>query len=391
MRTAACLECLAATRALVGDTPLIPMTYASLLEAYGWERFESRRARRGCDELHHRRHRRRVAARAQRDPARRAHLDRRAHRARRLRDGRLALPRHADGHDGRAHGAVGRARRARGPRARSHRRTALRRLRHLDARAGARGGRPHGRHRGRLARRAGGRGGPGSLRRRTSPRCGQRSTAPQRTRPPSSRGSRRRAASHNAAMESLRGQLLVAGPDLLDPNFRRTVVLVGEHGDEGAMGVVLNRPSPVSVADAVPPLAELVETDELVHVGGPVQSRRSSCSATSATRPRRRRSCSVRSASCRGEIETRRGRRQPRAGARLRRATPGGAPASSRARSPRSSWIIEPALPDDVFTEDPEGLWSAVLRRKGGPFAVLARCRPTPARTEARLVERYGR
>ena len=41
MRTAACLECVAATRALVGDTPLIPMTYASLLEAYGWERFEA--------------------------------------------------------------------------------------------------------------------------------------------------------------------------------------------------------------------------------------------------------------------------------------------------------------------------------------------------------------
>src|SRR6476659_10927574 len=41
MRTAACLECLAGTRALVGDTPLVTMTYASLLEAYGWERFEA--------------------------------------------------------------------------------------------------------------------------------------------------------------------------------------------------------------------------------------------------------------------------------------------------------------------------------------------------------------
>ena len=39
MRTRACLECLAEVRARVGDTPLIPMTYASLLEAYGWERF----------------------------------------------------------------------------------------------------------------------------------------------------------------------------------------------------------------------------------------------------------------------------------------------------------------------------------------------------------------
>jgi len=41
MRTAACLDCLAATRALIGETPIVVMTYASLLEAYGWERFET--------------------------------------------------------------------------------------------------------------------------------------------------------------------------------------------------------------------------------------------------------------------------------------------------------------------------------------------------------------
>ena len=43
------------------------------------------------------------------------------------------------------------------------------------------------------------------------------------------------------------------------------------------------------------------------------------------------------------------------------------------------SWIVEPALPDDVFTDDPEGLWSVVLRRKGGPFAVLAAMPPDPS------------
>ena len=37
-----------------------------------------------------------------------------------------------------------------------------------------------------------------------------------------------------------------------------------------------------------------------------------------------------------------------------------------------SSWIVEPAQPEDVFTPDPEALWSAVLRRKGGPFTLLA-------------------
>jgi tryptophan synthase alpha chain len=41
MRTRACLECLAAARALVDDTPLVPMTYSSLLETYGWERFDT--------------------------------------------------------------------------------------------------------------------------------------------------------------------------------------------------------------------------------------------------------------------------------------------------------------------------------------------------------------
>jgi len=41
MRTRACLDCLARTRALAPETPLVPMTYASLLEAYGWDRFAS--------------------------------------------------------------------------------------------------------------------------------------------------------------------------------------------------------------------------------------------------------------------------------------------------------------------------------------------------------------
>ncbi len=48
-------------------------------------------------------------------------------------------------------------------------------------------------------------------------------------------------------MDSLRGQLLVAGPALLDPNFWRTVVLIVEHNEEGALGLVLNRPSETSV------------------------------------------------------------------------------------------------------------------------------------------------
>src|SRR2546423_15101791 len=69
--------------------------------------------------------------------------------------------------------------------------------------------------------------------------------------------------------ESLRGRLLIASPALLDPNFARAVVLVVEQNDEGAMGIVLNRPSTAAVAEAVPPLEDLVGEEESVFVGGP--------------------------------------------------------------------------------------------------------------------------
>src|SRR5271167_3200527 len=70
---------------------------------------------------------------------------------------------------------------------------------------------------------------------------------------------------------SLTGQLLLASPALQDPNFRRTVVLIGVHSEEGAMGVVLNRPSNVTVAEVVPQLEQAVRDAEPVYVGGPVQ------------------------------------------------------------------------------------------------------------------------
>ena len=60
--------------------------------------------------------------------------------------------------------------------------------------------------------------------------------------------------------ESLKGQLLIAAPMLLDPNFRRTVVLLLEHTEEGAIGVVLNRPSDTEAREAVPDLRAVLPT-----------------------------------------------------------------------------------------------------------------------------------
>src|SRR5258708_28189449 len=71
---------------------------------------------------------------------------------------------------------------------------------------------------------------------------------------------------------SLAGRLLLASPSLEDPNFLRTVVLIGLHSEEGALGLVLNRPSTSTVAAAVPQLEEMVDEAEPVFVGGPLQS-----------------------------------------------------------------------------------------------------------------------
>lgn len=178
-------------------------------------------------------------------------------------------------------------------------------------------------------------------------------------------------------MESLRGHLLIAGPSLLDPNFWRTVVLVGEHTDEGALGVVLNRSSETSVDEALPELALLADEMGAVHVGGPVQPSAVVVLADFAEAEQAESLVLDSVGFLPAEIE-------PDALGELRRARvyvgyAGWGPGQLDGELEDGSWIVEPAQPDDVFTDDPEGLWSAVLRRKGGPFAFLAAMPPDPS------------
>ncbi|MFV0446332.1 MAG: YqgE/AlgH family protein [Planctomycetaceae bacterium] len=71
--------------------------------------------------------------------------------------------------------------------------------------------------------------------------------------------------------ESLRGCFLIAGCQLRDPNFFKTAVLMIEHGSDGAMGLVVNRPSSISISNALAGQIDLPEVDELVYAGGPVE------------------------------------------------------------------------------------------------------------------------
>jgi putative transcriptional regulator len=172
------------------------------------------------------------------------------------------------------------------------------------------------------------------------------------------------------SVESLKGQLLIAGPALVDPNFRRTVVLVGEHNEEGALGLVLNRPSDATIDEAVPELTVLVDSFAHVHFGGPVQPSAIVVLADFAD-PERAGALVLDSVGFLpaetdpdelGELRQ----------ARVFAGYAGWGPGQLDVELEEGSWIVEPALPEDIFTDDPEELWADVLRRKGGPFGVLA-------------------
>ena len=172
-------------------------------------------------------------------------------------------------------------------------------------------------------------------------------------------------------MESLRGQLLIASPKLHDPNFRRTVVLVAEHGDGGALGLVLNRPSSVGVAEAAPALAPLVAADEPVYVGGPVQPG-AVLVLVEAEDPSLVADLIVGDVGLVGEnadlddVATRSRRARVFAGY-------AGWSAEQLEREVESlDWIVEAATPDDLFAPAATDLWSAVLRRKGREFRLIA-------------------
>ena len=66
------------------------------------------------------------------------------------------------------------------------------------------------------------------------------------------------------------GVLLIAGKNLLDPNFARAVILITEYDAQGTTGLVLNRPTKIPVSHALPQLKELAEHPETIHSGGPV-------------------------------------------------------------------------------------------------------------------------
>jgi putative transcriptional regulator len=177
--------------------------------------------------------------------------------------------------------------------------------------------------------------------------------------------------------ESLRGKLLIASPALTDPNFARSVVLMTEHSEDGAMGIVLNRPADAAASELIPALQDIAR-DDLLFIGGPVQPQAVVLLAEFAD-PEAAAwivVADVGLASAESDFSelgeaVRRGR--------FYAGYSGWGPGQLEMEIEVESWIVEPPLPAELFPDDPEALWSDVLERKGGSYALVSRMPDDPS------------
>jgi putative transcriptional regulator len=172
--------------------------------------------------------------------------------------------------------------------------------------------------------------------------------------------------------QGLPGRLLVAAPLLSDPNFTRTVVLVLQHDEEGALGVVLNRPSEDDLGLHLPSWGPSACEPPFVFVGGPVEPSVAIGLEQAEAPPEPTALPGV------GMLDF---DRDPAAAGPVRvfSGYAGWGPGQLEDELAEGAWLVVAAEPDDPFTDDPDGLWAAVLRRQPGVLALLATFPPDPS------------
>jgi len=174
---------------------------------------------------------------------------------------------------------------------------------------------------------------------------------------------------------TLKGRLLVATPALMDPNFFRTVVLIVEHTDQGALGVVLNRPSEMDL-DATPLEQWRAAAAEppLIFVGGPVQPTAAICLARISHSPAEASSWQpvvdgLGVLDLDGDVTE---MRSDLDRLRVFAGYAGWGGGQLEREIEEGSWYVLEADPEDALSSEPIGLWRFVLRRQGGQLALVA-------------------
>lgn len=181
------------------------------------------------------------------------------------------------------------------------------------------------------------------------------------------------------APASGQGRLLVASPTLLDPNFQRSVLIMLEHNDEGALGLVLNRPLEVLVSDALPdPLSDLCGSEDVVFQGGPVQPEAVILLAEFRD-PKEAASLIVGDV---GVVDPDGDPAALRAAVHMARAFGGYAgwgAGQLESEIAEGAWIDVAPRAEDIFHHEPGALWRIALDRKGGRFRLFARMPADPS------------
>jgi putative transcriptional regulator len=172
-------------------------------------------------------------------------------------------------------------------------------------------------------------------------------------------------------VDSLKGQLLISGAGLFDPNFRHTVVLIAAHDADGAAGVVLNRALDVTVDQAVPTLTELAGPGASLFQGGPVEPNHAVLLVEVADPAILDVPVLASVGFLTGEVpaDVRTAVRR----ARVYLGHAGWGPGQLEAELETDSWIVEAPREDDIFTTEPDALWRRILERKGPPYSTFAR------------------
>jgi len=173
-------------------------------------------------------------------------------------------------------------------------------------------------------------------------------------------------------VDSLTGRFLIASPSILDPSFRRTVVFVTAHSEEGAIGLILNRRSDATVGEAVPQLAPVTDLADAVFVGGPVNPDGVAVLAEFHD-PDEAGVVVIEDIGFVALDEALEDGAPELERTRVFAGVAGWGPEQLEDELERDDWIVESADLDDIFTDDPEGLWSTILRRKGGQYELVAR------------------
>jgi putative transcriptional regulator len=182
---------------------------------------------------------------------------------------------------------------------------------------------------------------------------------------------------HMAGAEVMTGRLLVATPKLEDPNFARAVVLLLDHDDDGALGVIISRPTTVPVSEVLPGWSDLVTGPDVLFSGGPVGTDSALAVA----------------------VLDDDGEEEPvgwkplypgaglvdldappellvgvLTGMRVFAGYAGWGPGQLESEVDEGAWYVVPAETGDLLTPDAEQLWRRVLRRQPGELAFVHTC-----------------